>query len=450
MFDRRSIKLHTRLCASPNITGFGSAAAYVDIRNLSSSSMIAASVPGPCGRLKWVLLSALLAGVVLQIWLLAKPLSAANVTEVASAHLKVLLVRTVGQSEWRSVQADIRSLARKSLSIHSANTSHCLTNFTTLYRSQTLDGFSTELPPDLWPTHLLCRDSSVKKLTVELHVLLIVYDVYVTDTVLSYLQRAVKELNLTVVRSTGSRKLGAWFKHLTPSTVSNYDYIWLADGDVKVSAINWFSFWAHMLYFKPLIAQPSIIGHLEKFQDLPRGSDHPILNLPFDKRTNVWNTDVTLIAAEVGIVEMMAAVLTAETWLAVRSDLAANSKVMELIAKGATWCIDTKWCEVAQGLRGSGIREADVAVGAEAKELYRERNYSYGPGPGERRWRDLSALPACVVFYQTPVIHQNRQTLDKSGFTHINKELCSELPSGVPNIARRAFRAFYQSDFEVS
>ena len=46
--------------------------------------------------------------------------------------------------------------------------------------------------------------------------------------------------------------------------------------------------------------------------------------------------------------------------------------------------------------------------------------------------------------------HQNRQTLDKSGFTHINKELCSELPSGVPNIARRAFRAFYQSDFEVS
>ena len=185
-------------------------------------------------------------------------------------------------------------------------------------RSQTLEGFSTELPPDLWPTHLLCRDS-VKKLAVELHVLLIVYDIYVTDTVLSYLQRVVKELNVTVVRSTGSRKLGAWFKFLTPSTVSQYDYIWLADGDVKVSAINWFSFWAHMLYFKPLIAQPSIIGHLEKFQELPRGSDHPILNLPFDRRANVWNTDVTLIAAEVGIVEMMAAVLTAETWLAVRN-----------------------------------------------------------------------------------------------------------------------------------
>ena len=392
------------------------------------------------------MLSALLAGVVLEIWLLAKPVSAADVTEVGTAHPKVLLVRTVGQSEWLSVQADIRSLARKSLSIHSANTSHC-SNSTS--RSQTLEGFSTELPPDLWPTHLLCRDS-VKKLAVELHVLLIVYDIYVTDTVLSYLQRVVKELNVTVVRSTGSRKLGAWFKFLTPSTVSQYDYIWLADGDVKVSAINWFSFWAHMLYFKPLIAQPSIIGHLEKFQELPRGSDHPILNLPFDRRANVWNTDVTLIAAEVGIVEMMAAVLTAETWLAVRNDLAANSKVMDLIAKGATWCIDTKWCEVAQALRGSGIRQADVAVGAEAKELYRDRNYSYGPGPGDRRWRDLDPLPACVVFYQTPVIHQNRQTLDKSGFTHINKELCSELPSGVPNIARRAFRAFYQSDFEVS
>ena len=102
-----------------------------------------------------------------------------------------------------------------------------------------------------------------------------------------------------------------------------------------------------------------------------RGSDHTVLQIPEDDEDEVWAIDPTLIAAEVGIVEIMTPVLTPRAWLAMREALVSNSKAMQCITEGATWCVDIKWCELARtsvlGLEVAG--EPDVGIGALAQRL---------------------------------------------------------------------------------
>ena len=102
-----------------------------------------------------------------------------------------------------------------------------------------------------------------------------------------------------------------------------------------------------------------------------RGSDHTVLRVPEDDEGETWAIDPTLIAAEVGIVEIMTPVLTPRAWLAMREALVSNSKAMEWVTKGATWCVDVKWCQLARtsvlGLEAAG--EPDVSIGAVAQKL---------------------------------------------------------------------------------
>ena len=58
-----------------------------------------------------------------------------------------------------------------------------------------------------------------------------------------------------------------WDKYLTPEYIfeKNYQYVWLMDGDIMLSTIDWDLYWKYIFLFKPMISQPSVI--FEKYFD---------------------------------------------------------------------------------------------------------------------------------------------------------------------------------------
>ena len=367
----------------------------------------------------------------------------------ASSQLKVLMVRTIGRSEVEFTKNDIRSLAKKTRGIQTANTSHCAARKGPGLKAK----LAQDRPPDQWPADVVCY-AGITHLRVDLHVILLVW-----DNKVDFIDTSDLELNVSVISAPKTRKINAWLLHLSETAVSAYDYVWLADGDVNISMVNWFAFWTQMLYFRPQVAQPVVLGfdrgniqdrwrHRKKGEVLSghRASDHEILRIP--PKDSVWNVDPTLIAAEVGIVEIMTPVLTPQAWMALREELLSNSKAMQWIVKGATWCVDVRWCDLARAALGSEVaREPDVCIGS-AGQMFDKKQ---GRGPGERPW-EPGELPACLVFYQTPVRHHDFRSLNKSRDSHSkNAELCNELEVRVTNTTSQcAYRAVYESDLEAS
>ncbi|CAE7243037.1 unnamed protein product [Symbiodinium natans] len=369
----------------------------------------------------------------------------------APIQLKVLMVRVIGGSEMEFTKDDIRSLANKTKGIQTSNTSHCAA------RKQGLKAISQDLPLEQWPADVVCF-AGITQLLVDLHVILLVWDKIKVDT-------SDLGANVSVIYAYKSRKIDAWLSHLNATIVSAYDYVWLADGDVKISVVNWFAFWTHMLYFQPQIAQPGIVAFdkdqgktdfwskqmkkwYKKYGHNPtevRGSDHEILRIPADDEAGTMNIDPSLIAADVGIIEIMAPVLTARAWLHFREELLRRPKAMEWIEKGATWCVDLKWCEWARTALGLEVAEPDVPIRRYQESLQ-------GRAHGERLWGSREAS-ACLVFYQTPVRHHNFRSLKKltKAFDQKNSELCRELEVELRNTTlHRAYRAFYESDLRAT
>ncbi|CAE7885343.1 unnamed protein product, partial [Symbiodinium microadriaticum] len=370
--------------------------------------------------------------------------------------LKVLMVRTIGAQEVQFTKDDIRSLADKTKGIQKANTSHCA--------ARKLPGLkapvSRDLPLDAWPADVVCY-AGITDLLIDLHVILLVWEK------VGQLDVSDIPLNISVIHAPRTRKLDAWVLHLTATAVAAYDYVWLADGDVKTSDVNWFAFWTNMLYFQPQVAQPAIVAFdkgkihwrhwrkntiVNKFHrsTQTRGSDHTVLRVPEDDEGETWAIDPTLIAAEVGIVEIMTPVLTPRAWLAMREALVSNSKAMEWVTKGATWCVDVKWFQLARasvlGLEAAG--EPDVSIGAVAQRFLQQQSSYFGElwPAGKQQW-DSYEPPSCMVFYQTPVRHHNFQSLKKSAFKHKNFELCRELEVALTNTTLQSvYRTFYESD----
>lgn len=150
--------------------------------------------------------------------------------------LQVLMVRTIGAQEVEFTKGDIRSLADKTRGIQTANTSHCA--------ARNLPGniahVSRDLPLDAWPADVVCY-AGITELLVDLHVILLVWEK------VGPLDVSDIPLNVSVIHAPKTRKIDAWVLHLTATAVAAYDYVWLADGDVKTSDVNWFAFWANML-----------------------------------------------------------------------------------------------------------------------------------------------------------------------------------------------------------
>ncbi|CAE7534174.1 unnamed protein product [Symbiodinium sp. CCMP2592] len=283
--------------------------------------------------------------------------------------------------------------------IQKANTSHCA--------ARKLPGpkeyLRRDLPLDAWPADVVCH-AGITDLLVDLHVILLVWEK------IGRLDVSDIPLNVSVIHTPRTRKIDAWLLHLTSTAVAAYDYVWLADGDVKTSDVNWFAFWTNMLlswYFQPQVAQPAIVAFdkgkvhwrhwrksaiVKKFHrsTQTRGSDHTVLQIPEDDEDDVWAIDPTLIAAEVGIVEIMTPVLTPRAWLAMREALVSNSKAMQWITQGATWCVDVKWCQLARtsvlGLEVAG--EPDVGIGALAQRFIQQQSshFRWLWPTGERHW----------------------------------------------------------------
>ncbi|CAE7320163.1 unnamed protein product [Symbiodinium microadriaticum] len=377
---------------------------------------------------------------------LAALTAALGLMDPGPIRLKVLMVRTIGGKEVEFTKDDIRSLAKKTIGIQTANTSHCAAR----KPPGLIAKLRRNLPLDQWPADVVCY-AGITQLQIDLHVILLVWEDKIRK-----LDTSDLPLNVSVIFAPKSRKIDAWLSHLTATALSTYDYLWLADGDVSVSAANWFAFWANMLYYRPQIAQPAVVAeekakiHVtfhqkgKAAQDLDivqtRGSDHVVLQIPGDE-PDVWAIDPSLVAADVGIIEIMTPVLTPTAWLALREDLLRNSKAMHWIAQGATWCVDVKWCDLARttvlGLEAAG--EPDLSIEAAAQKL---------PGEQQGESREPSA---CMVFYQTPVRHHNFQSLKKSMFEQKNNELCGELAVGLRNTTlRRVYRTFHESDLRAS
>ncbi|CAE7839527.1 unnamed protein product [Symbiodinium sp. CCMP2592] len=147
------------------------------------------------------------------------------------------MVRTIGGREVKFTKDDLRSLANKTSGIQTANTSHCAA------RKGFIAKLRRNLPLDQWPADVVCY-AGITQLQVDLHVILLVWD----TNAMPKLDTSDLPLNVSVIHAPKSRKIDAWLKHLTATALSTYDYLWLADGDVSVSAANWFAFWANMLY----------------------------------------------------------------------------------------------------------------------------------------------------------------------------------------------------------
>ena len=147
------------------------------------------------------------------------------------------MVRTIGVQEVQFTKDDIRSLANKTRGIQQANTSHCAARKPPPGPKEYI---RRDLPLDAWPADVVCY-AGITDLLVDLHVILLVWEK------IGRLDVSDIPLNVSVIHAPKTRKIDAWLLHLTSTAVAAYDYVWLAEGDVKISDVNWFAFWTNML-----------------------------------------------------------------------------------------------------------------------------------------------------------------------------------------------------------
>ena len=354
--------------------------------------------------------------------------------------IKVLIARTVSLAEVDNVLADVARIISYSHSPHSAakclreSLSQCNDLRKTIRPPNNIDPYTNG--SDTFPNHILCDENIIQGnnyLSVNVGFLLFGLNRNVTRQLLSgsstkniattsddhHQHQPFNENQINIVDvSDMPKKIWNWITHLTEERLSDYDYIWMVDGDILLRSLNWHAFWQQVKLIKPKIIQPAIIGTAPGMH----ASKHGILRHNGDSRT---------LAAETAIVELMMPLFEVETWLGYRNaitklppkpqdgkeelkQLQDHSDMLHNLQFGDD-CFDLAWCHYAR-------------ANLTGEQLWPPKNLGYNEGYPTFTSHDNSThgefkRRSCVVLYQTPVIHGNKMTLgrDRSFRTAGNK-----------------------------
>eukprot|EP01084_Bolivina_argentea_P106226 190156_1 len=158
--------------------------------------------------------------------------------------------------------------------------------------------------------------------------------------------------SINLIYAKNKLKLFFWQTYLTPSMISNkYDYIWLMDGDIRISDMDWNCFWYNMHFiYKPKIFQPSILYANDYIPTLKEkvyrstlymGRRLCLQNNSYDTRTNSVNE---LFAIETSFVEQQTPIFTYDAWNIFITEF--NNKFTNINESKSDWGADLMWCNL--------------------------------------------------------------------------------------------------------
>ena len=134
---------------------------------------------------------------------------------------------------------------------------------------------------------------------------------------------------IRIVFEKNGKKPYFWQEHLSPEMIqtSNYDYIWLLDGDMLLSSLDWNVYWKYIFKFKPMISQPATLNPQFLYTRYQVLNTYIVPGWPMLRWANYNSTGVPIIGAlEVGVIEIQCPLFTAEAWNLYYSFIVTNIK----------------------------------------------------------------------------------------------------------------------------
>lgn len=331
---------------------------------------------------------------------------------------KVLIARTVSASEAENSVADaVRLLSyrepKNARSYYAKSLSRC-----NLLRETPAPDPGFVNGSDTFPSQIACHvansknnNNSTKKMlqngyaSVQADFLFFARNGEVAKDLFANLLELEIDDNVEILDvSALSIKITNWLAHLDEKKLQGYDYVWMVDGDIEISSLNWHSYWQQVLLLKPRISAPVII----KGQ-----SDHLILRHQWDSRQ---------IAAETAIIELGSPCFEVGTWLGYRNVVRNDTALVQLLQSGGEDCFDLAWCHYAR-TNFTGHQEwpqKNLQGYNPHRPAFTDVNGKISVGGFDRR--------SCVVFYQSAVVHASFSTMGKTReFRRAGQELCRHL-----------------------
>jgi len=323
---------------------------------------------------------------------------------------RVLITRTISPSEIQFVIDDIMHV-KSFYTGHHHHREKLIRNSRKYCSDLKQAGYAARLDPyangsQSFPNHLLCSSNNAADTTdnnyysVRVDFMLFTRsesDAQNISKTIDQLEsssstKSIHQVNVDILDvSHNPKKIWNWIGHCTPDRLANYDYAWFIDGDITLTSLNWQAFWQQVKLMRPKIAQASIIGKTSS----GKSTVHPILR---------FNSDARVMAAEVPIVELGSPLLEVETWVGYRDFLVRNFEVMRSIEMGGEQLFDLGWCHYAKnnltGYQGNG---GIGYMGYMPQYPSLSLNDSHNAEAGIKG-------RACVVFYQTPMVHMDGGT----------------------------------------
>lgn len=373
---------------------------------------------------------------------------------------KVLIARTVSPSEYEHVVADVHRINSHHQEASSSAAASSPSSLASTYLAESmsqcnlLHNSSSTITPysngsKTFPNHVLCDPNNYNRnnqtimgmeeenennyLTVKADFLLLARNAEVANSMSNLLASTNSSStsheqccdNVEIVDvSLGENtiKIWNWIQHLNEIRLYDYDYVWMIDGDIDLSSLNWHAFWQQVKLIRPKICQPAVIGNDKG----AHGTSHSILNYYGDSR---------VLASEVAIIELMTPLFEVDTWLGYRDVIANQSQdLLNNLKKGGEDCFDLAWCHYAKfnmvgeqiwppkklGYRPSAPTYATLDYDATVGDNVGSNGGDNGDNGDNNnssttvaKKKPFEGHNSCVVLYQTPVVHMNKKSLGK-------------------------------------
>eukprot|EP01082_Thalassiosira_pseudonana_P006331 g6110.t1 g6110 contig20:821200-822666(-) len=208
--------------------------------------------------------------------------------------------------------------------------------------------------------------------------------------------------------SESPKKIWNWMVYLSNTMLSGYDYVWMMDGDISIASLNWQSFWELVKLVKPKVSQATLVGT----ESGAYRSAHPKLRPVLDSR---------IIAAETPIIEVGSPLFEVNTWLGYRDVVLKHTEVLPDVRLGGEHCFDLSWCHYARATL-KGHQDCGNIEAIQYNDKYPTVSHNIASVTVSE-----VTEPSCVVFYQTPMVHLNKQSLNKKAddFGNAQKNTCT-------------------------
>ena len=190
--------------------------------------------------------------------------------------------------------------------------------------------------------------------------------------------------------SESGKKIWNWMVYLSNTMLSGYDYVWMMDGDISIASLNWQSHLELVKLVKPKVSQATTGGT----ESGAYSSAHPKLRPVLDSR---------IIAAETPIIEVGSPLFEVNTWLGYRDVVLKHTEVLPDVRLGGEHCFDLSWCHYARATL-KGHQDCGNIEAIQYNDKYPTVSHNIAS-------LTVSEVtePSCVVFYQTAMVHLNKQ-----------------------------------------